>query len=505
MQSKKHESASDKDPPSSADFKTLKRLQSQARQDDELLTNYEGQVNSIFKIAAVLQNGHDDSKADALELYNNLRDDIPRPSFNAITALAIQLSKLKTLDAKLRVDSIDFAKTQAQKKVDSLKNRNQEIETQIDSIRLKLLQKETEMIRTYSNESDSLTKEIDDFQLTKIAQVEGQAKKIQLQQFKILMEIALQKKDKNRLYFHHQPILNLDEFLGYNLSAINQFLERLIVLQNQLSHLFNIQLPHTRVLTKYLPDSKFYDLLKRKEVIITGRKDSIIHDDYDEKEQKETTPMGIDNVSEKVIKLGDAYQLPLSSKTLNFQRRAARLSTSPIEPVELNSIPIIRQNSTSSSAVRKITIPHKIINKPFNKLSIKDFLEFLIVIVRIIANFQILFTNLGIDTTDFTIEDWCNFEKVLSKLASFDELAPTVELKSVNTPGAATPSSILNLKANTHDLLQQVYKAVVKSTFAQKHQNKALAFQNLNFNNLFLNESRSSYGDDEWDLISEIL
>lgn len=112
-----------------------------------------------------------------------------------------------------------------------------------------------------------------------------------------------------------------------------------------------------------------------------------------------------------MIKLGDAYQLPLSSKTLNFQRRAARLSSSPIEPVELNSIPVIRQNSASSSAVRKITIPHRIINKPFNKLSIKDFLEFLVVIVRIIANFQVLLTILAIDTSDFTIEDWCNFEK----------------------------------------------------------------------------------------------
>lgn len=494
MQQKKYESVSDKDLQSPADFKTLKRLQSQAKQDDELLASYEGQVNKIFKIASTLQCGQDDSKKVAHKLDNNLRDDVTRPSMNSITALAIQLNKLKILDTKLRVDSIDFAIKQGQKKVGNLRSHNKQIETQVDSLRLKLLKKESELIKDHSQRSEQLTKEIDDFQKTKIAQVERQAKKIQFQHFEILREIALQKRDNKKLYFHHQPILNLDEFLGYNLSAINQFLERLIVLQNQLSRLFNIQLPHSRTLTKYLPDSKFYDLLKRKEVMITGQKESIIDDEGD---HRETTPMGIDNVSEKVIKLGDAYQLPLSSKTLNFQRRAARLSSSPIEPVELNSIPIIRQNSASSSAVRKITIPHRIINKPFNKLSIKDFLEFLVVIVRIIANFQVLLTILAIDTSDFTIEDWCNFEKILDTLSSVRESTHTIKLNSL-------VGSKFNLKTHSHDLLQQVYKSIVKSTYAQKHHNKALAFQTLNFNNLFLNESTTSYGDD-WDLISEIL
>ncbi|KAI5970644.1 hypothetical protein CANMA_000235 [Candida margitis] len=495
MQQRKYESLSDKDHQNQADSRTLKRLQNQARQDDEQLANYEGQVNNIFKIASVLQSGNDNSKQVAYELHDNLQDDTSKPSLTSVTALAIQLNKLKILDTKLRVDSIELAKKSAQKKVDNLKNNNEEIENQIDSIRLKILKKESEMITDYSHKSEELVAEIRDFEMTKITQVQRQSKKIQFQHFKILLEIALQRRDGKKLYFHHQPILKLEEFLGYNLLVINQFLERLVVLQNQLSILFNIQLPHSRVLTKYLPDSKFYDLLKRKESMVTGQQDSILDDDAIE--QKESTPMDIENVTGKVIKLGDAYQLPLSSKTLNYQRRAARL-TSPIEePIELNSIPIIRQNSLSSSATRKITIPHRIINKPFNKLSIKDFLEFLVVIVRIIANFQVLLAILAIDTSDFNLEDWCNFEKLLDKLVSFDESKHRVELNS--------PISMrYNSKTNSHDLMQQVYKSIVKSTFAQKHHNKTLAFQNLNFNNLFLNESKTGHGDD-WDLISEIL
>lgn len=65
MQQKKYESVSDKDLQSPADFKTLKRLQSQAKQDDELLASYEGQVNKIFKIASTLQCGQDDSKSSS--------------------------------------------------------------------------------------------------------------------------------------------------------------------------------------------------------------------------------------------------------------------------------------------------------------------------------------------------------------------------------------------------------------------------------------------------------
>lgn len=496
MQQKKHESEFHKDFHGPADSKTLKRLQSLAIQDDKVLESYEGQINTIFKMASILQSGQEKSTQVADELYSKLRDDIPKPSVSTITALAIQLNKLKILDTKLRLDSIDFAKSQAVKKVDSLKIKSEEIQKEIDSIRLRLLNKETELIKAYSNKSDQLIKEIDDFQLTKIAQVERQAQKIQFQHFRILLEVALQKRDNKKLFLHHQPILILDEFLGYNLSAINQFLERLVVLQNQLSRLFDIHLPHSRTLTKYLPDTKFYDLLKRKEVMITGQKESMIDDNDDDREQKETTPMGIDNVSEKVIKLGDAYQLPLSSKTLNFQRRAARL-TSPIEPVELNSIPVFRQNSTSSSTTRKITIPHRIINKPFNKLSIKDFLEFMVVIVKIVANFQVLLATLVIDTSEFTIEDWCNFEKILDKLANVEE-------SEIATLNSIPSGSKFNLTSNSHDLLQQVYKSIVKSTYAQKHHNKALAFQTLNFNNLFLNESKTSRGDD-WDLISEIL
>lgn len=289
MQQKKHESEFHKDFHGPADSKTLKRLQSLAIQDDKVLESYEGQINTIFKMASVLQSGQEKSTQVADELYSKLRDDIPKPSVSTITALAIQLNKLKILDTKLRLDSIDFAKSQAVKKVDSLKIKSEEIQKEIDSIRLRLLNKETELIKAYSNKSDQLIKEIDDFQLTKIAQVERQAQKIQFQHFRILLEVALQKRDNKKLFLHHQPILILDEFLGYNLSAINQFLERLVVLQNQLSRLFDIHLPHSRTLTKYLPDTKFYDLLKRKEVMITGQKESMIDDNDDDREQRDYT------------------------------------------------------------------------------------------------------------------------------------------------------------------------------------------------------------------------
>ena len=80
MQQKKHESEFHKDFHGPADSKTLKRLQSLAIQDDKVLESYEGQINTIFKMASVLQSGQEKSTQVADELYSKLRDDIPKPS-----------------------------------------------------------------------------------------------------------------------------------------------------------------------------------------------------------------------------------------------------------------------------------------------------------------------------------------------------------------------------------------------------------------------------------------
>ncbi|KAI5962577.1 uncharacterized protein KGF55_003653 [Candida pseudojiufengensis] len=520
------------------------QYQEQARYDDDLLKKYGEQVNQVFKNVKHLLISNDQSQ---------IQIDLPyKSSVSSISLkiLSTQLNKLRLLDTKLKNESIDIAKQKMEKKINKLELEKSKTENQISSIRLKLLKKESELFTNYENELLNLDKEIKDFENVKIAQVIKQSSKLQIDRFLVLIDSIIQKNDK-KLLFYYQIVLKTQEYLGYNLVSINQFLERIIVFQCQLNSIFKMKLPYLSQLCKYLPDSKFYDLLKRKEMMMTGgyqqhhennsstspNHTPNIDNFYEEdaKDTNDTPPKEINNATEKIIKLGEEYKLPLSSKTLNYQRRAARSSSvtsttstsASIEPAELNSIPIMRENTSPfSNNFKKITIPHKIINKPFNKLSIKDFFEFLVIIVKIIINFQQILKYFKVNTDDYSMEDWCDMEKLLSEISNQDQL--NLRLNNDATLSNPKPSTSLpkklNAKSNFQFLLEHVYKSIIMSPYAQKQQhhmnnNKLIGLQNLNFKNLFLNQISPNFNmgedydgldnefrnKDEWDLISEIL
>ncbi|KAI3405321.2 hypothetical protein KGF56_001862 [Candida oxycetoniae] len=468
---------------------------------DQVLTKHENQINKVLEIAFLLQNDSSDVKQRVHEIYESMdRDDVPVPSIASITSLALQLSRVCLSDTKARIESINRGKEQVQKVVNQLSQVQISKEKEIDLLRLKLLQKESHLIKCYEEQISKVIKQIEEFEMTRIKQVEMQALKIQNHNFQILLDMSFQKSEKKRtLLFHYQPILKIEEFLGYNLTVINQFVERLIDLQRQLSFLFKIQLPHLDTLCKCLPSKRFYDLLKKKEMLITGQKDSIIDEERYQSEYS-TTPKEIDYATEKIVRLGDAYQLPLSSKTLNYQRRVARSSS--VEPGELNQIPtIVRENSSTPSALsqpgsatsKKITIPHRIINKPFNKLSIKDFLEFLVIIVKVSANFEVFLGHFSMQGREFSIDESADFEKILNEIAHLDTQYPLGSVVEKRHP-----------YQNFQKRLEHVYNQIINSLFAKKQHNKPVALQNLNFKNLFLNQPKSDQRDD-WDIISEML
>ena len=60
-----------------------------------------------------------------------------------------------------------------------------------------MLKKEASMIRIYEEELEKLNTKIEDYQLTKIKQVELQALKLQHANFKVICEVSFHQKDKN--------------------------------------------------------------------------------------------------------------------------------------------------------------------------------------------------------------------------------------------------------------------------------------------------------------------
>ena len=103
-----------------------------------------------------------------------------------------------------------------------------------------------------------------------------------------------------------------------------------------------------------------------------------------------------------------------------------RRRASSVEPADLNNIPVIKElslplSSPSKKPVsKKIIIPHKIINKPFNKLSIKDFLKFVNVIVKIIINFQLFLIKIN-NSQEPKILDWY-FQTILQEVMKVDQV-----------------------------------------------------------------------------------
>ncbi|RCK62395.1 hypothetical protein Cantr_09216 [Candida viswanathii] len=483
----------------------LRELQARARLDDATTSQYKNQIDVIFQIVSLLENN---AEGDVNDMYYLLDHELPTPSIISITSLAIQLNKLRLLDSKLRTDSIIQAAAQLQTRIVKLEDRKSNIEQELDQIRLKLLKKEAEIIRVYEEGVAQVNSHIEDYKLTKIKQVEVQALKLQYANFKIIYETSFQQKDK-KLSFNHQPILKLEEFLGYNLLVINQFLERLIILQSQLSYLFNVDLPHLKELMNYVPDEKFYNLIRKKELMISGREadeeeENRIEEQSSEKRNSMEIPKGIPNPTEKIFKLGDGYNLPPSSKTLNYQLRRR---ASSVEPADLNNIPVIKEptaatSSSSKTSSRKIIIPHKIINKPFNKLAIKDFLKFVGIIVKIIINFQafLVFTS---NESELQPDEWCNFYKVLREITKLDKvLKDNIVKETVSRPVTTLLSTDLEMRANFQVLMEQVYEKLMTSSYSRKQHNRPIALQDLNLKNLIFNQTKLS---DDWDIVSGML
>ena len=102
----------------------------------------------------------------------------------------------------------------------------------------------------------------------------------------LILKLSVKYHSIKRIKIAIEPAAYIESrgILGYNLLVINQFLERLIVLQSQLAYLFNMELPYLNELVTFLPDEKFYNLIRKKEMIISGLDGN--EEDYEQEDVK---------------------------------------------------------------------------------------------------------------------------------------------------------------------------------------------------------------------------
>lgn len=493
-------------------------LQAETKQNDEIRQVYQQQVNDVFAVVQSLQRSGNAEDDDHGDLVANL-DGI---SSTSVKLLATQLNKLNMMNLKITMNSINLSTKSTEKKIDSLRR-------QCDSMSKKIAQRQAavdhhlkELEERHNELSQGNSRDLDLLTSYNIVNISNQVNAHQQSNFKLLKEIVFSRDRYHNLLMYHQPILRIGEFLNYDIIDINQFLESLIKFQVQLADLFGINLPYLKDLTNCLPNASFYDLIKQKENMMFKK-------DVQGEPEKNTVEKTPDDETpvDKIVKSGNGYKIPLSTKTQNWQRRISMVqspepdlpyirekSTSPSEnqiskassntnltdntkaqvsPESNGDEKVAEANIAASVNKKMILIPHKILNKPFNKLTIKEFLNFLIVVVKIVVNFEV-FLVLVIDGDEGeqdvgeTFEFICDFNKVLEKINKFQYSGNRCQ-------------NLLDLRLKLKDLTENVYKLIIHGEYNSVKSPTIL--QDLNFSELIENQTKKSNAGD-WDMVSKM-
>lgn len=394
------------------------------------------EINRVFNVSSGIQSSGEIEPTGDSSIASN----------NSIKVLTQQLLKLQIVNEKVKVIGIE-------RTIDSIIKRNAQLSSRVQHMKLKidleraLIEKARGKITgDFQTKSSQLESERH-FQMLQISRVQRQAIRFQQRNFSILVEAIFGAPKRKRQSFFGQPVINIEGFFGHNnkLEQLNTFIENLIILQTRLVNVFEeelgmVPLPYINELQKLLPNLKFFGLVRDKEIQMVGNGDDDLIDETTPESVLETTPaVGVEDGKRvsQVINLGDALRLPLSSKTINNQRRQSLNTEEAVVEVSVDvgsessdakpaKVKLPTAAGTSSSGKRLIIIPHRIITKPFTKLSQKEFIKFLQTIVKILVNFKIIFAK------TLPLTEVYNFSRILEHVSSMGDKYFNMKLEKLD-------------------------------------------------------------------------
>lgn len=355
------------------------------------------EINRIFETSHLLHLGH----FDELEYNDRERPDViyngqgrvPYPSLIAIKNLSLHLLKLETRNLRLKLKNMDRTKASLEARIQKLRDRLQDGNKAYEQNRARIEETTTQLVQKYGLNTQKLNTLTVQYQQEKTTQIEKQSLQLQQALFKTLRDISLTVNGPHVLLFG-RPVLRLQDFLAYKnkLTVLNEFLEDLIVLQSRLFDIFSIcneplHLPFLTELQACLPDLKFHDLVQQKELFMVNGQQPL--EESISAENPPATTLSDADDGQRIVKLGNEIKLPLSSKTINHQlRRATLTGATPDLPTPESEDTEKEPSKAVLSGKRIVIVPHRILPKPFTKLSTKEYLKFLLVVVKILVNFR---------------------------------------------------------------------------------------------------------------------
>lgn len=353
-------------------------------------------INRIFEISECIRRG---------EIPKGLYSS---QSMVAIKVLSLLLIKRELLNKAIRLRNIELSTLAIQQKVIKLNEQivNKEHETKEQLYKINTMG--VRLLHDFDNKLQLVEQETSDLKKGRIIQIRKQAIQLQYQNFKVLKEICLGIRNKGHIVLlFNQPVISIEDFFEYNnkLFYLNGFLENLIKLQMHLVRILDIKVPYLEELISYFPDTDFYNLVQQKEnFMINGGELEQNSDDDDEVGTIDVGDLDMDDPN-KIVKLGGTIKLPLSSKTINNQLRRASMAransfskdNTPDPQSEALPSPQLSptkpQLKSNLSGKRVVIVPHKILTKPLTKLTSKEYLKLLLIIVKILVNFKVILSN----------------------------------------------------------------------------------------------------------------
>lgn len=443
-------------------------LQRKVRGSDAITFLCKERINDVLRVS----NG--DIDVDDFVKLQREHPEVPSVAASSVYALAIQLTKLKTMNMNHKISSLDRLILSVSAKNDHTKVEVIEAREKLEKTKKVIATRSDQIQKEYTEANERICELLEDLRTFKIKQIQLHSFKLRLQHLKTLKELTFSM--QKELLVFSQPIIPLSKLFNANILQINQFLENMILLQARLRDIFDTKLPFLDELLHLIPGNEFFDLIREKEIRL-GRYTEDFKDVF--KEELVSSPEN----HEKIIKLGNLIKLPLSSKTLNNQRRASLVKpNNQIEPLispRSENPPEIPTPQTNNQ--RKIVIiPHKILSKPFNKLSIKEFLRFLLVVVKILVNFKVFFLSNHQD--DYDPEAFYDFDQILHSLYF-------LTIKNVS-------ATVVYADDNIKLMMEQVYRRLI-----QDDMQVPSSLKDLNVSSLIENQLKLKLT--EWDVVSK--
>lgn len=527
------------------------------------------EINAVFDTCNKLLQGtyrddvtsNGESKPDVI--YNGVltKDAIASPGIGAVKTLALQLHRLEVLNARLKLGGIERTTEHLQKKVDMLRAKINDVSITVAENKDRMNQKRDEMNEAFAEAADGLALDTLLVQGEALTRVTNQSTQLQYSHYKVLREVVFPNYDlalKGRLrglekmLFYNQPVVQLSSFLSHNnkLTTINSFLENLIQLQVLLLDLFRkdkepLELPYLDYLKRSLPDSRFYDLVQEKINFILNEGKPLSEESEEEETPQVTSDERQIEVAEgidKIVIKDNVIRVPISFKTVNLQRRASIMEKGDTEeekeplPEPQLVLPIIPPNPTLKGK-KIVIVPHKILTKPFTKLSLKEYLHFVLIVVKIFMNFRAFFkhikesapsqklkrqTSTGTLPSTFrqlrgtafgstfldSADDEYDFEKILAKIADLDlyfrqrsEQRPSSSSLTMSTMAS---SNLTGSALSSTEMESEISASLIHITSSQISTDNKLSRLRTMYENIFHRKTKELPSDENiYGIVSE--